>query len=307
MLDSGDFEVKFFGMAGRDETSGKIFNIVRSTPLNSDNYLTTSNNASPFTDVFSDPEFANGHGERTFVNNIGAAWEYSPEYLTGEFFSSDIVCFGGTALVPQLHDNLTSLLLKAKTNNCITIVNTVFDFRNEKRSPGIPWPLVDSNDNYRLIDILIMDCEEATRISGQKSIEEAAAFFESTNVSSFIITNGPNEIYSRSAGGLFEKTEMICVPVSRKVIDELKSSPGQKRDTTGCGDNFTGGIISSVANQLKNKKKGQFNLIDALSWGVASGGMTCFIAGGTYLEKYPGEKLNKVVEFQREYLKQIGK
>jgi len=32
---------------------------------------------------------------------FGAAWDYLPERLDGDFFSSDIVVFGGTALVPQ--------------------------------------------------------------------------------------------------------------------------------------------------------------------------------------------------------------
>ena len=102
-----------------------------------------------------------GHGERTFVNNIGAAWDYYPEYLNRSFFDSHIICFGGTALVPQIHDNLTRLLAKAKNNDCITVVNTVYDFRNEKNDPGSPWPLVEDNGDYGLIDILIMDCEEA--------------------------------------------------------------------------------------------------------------------------------------------------
>jgi hypothetical protein len=39
-----------------------------------------------------------GHGGRTFVNNIGAAWKYFPENLTHDFFDSQIVCFGGTFL-----------------------------------------------------------------------------------------------------------------------------------------------------------------------------------------------------------------
>lgn len=306
MLDRQECEVKFFGMSGKDETARKIFDIVRSTPLNIDNYLTTSVNATPFTDVFSDPVYYNGQGERTFVNNIGAAWDYSSEYLNNEFFDSDIVCFGGTALVPQIHDNLTSLIAKARINNCITLVNTVFDFRNEKKHPGTSWPLVNTFESYCLIDILIMDCEEALKISGQKSIEKAADFFASSKVSCFIITNGANDLYAKSNGGLFEKTKLIHLPVSEKVKYDLKSSPGLKGDTTGCGDNFTGGIIASLAWQLKRKPKGTFDLIETISWGVASGGFICFIVGGTYMEKSAGEKRRKISDLQKEYLKQIG-
>ena len=268
--------------------------------------MATGTKATPFTDVFSDPSYAGGHGERTFVNNIGAAWEYSPEHLNSSFFDSHIVCFGGTALVPQIHDNLTNLLTRAKDNNCITLVNTVFDFRNEKNNPGIPWPLMNSVEDYGTIDILIMDCEEALKMSGQNSIKKAADFFAYSKVSSFIITNGANDLYAESKGGLFEKPGLIRLPVSDKVKCNLKSTPGLKGDTTGCGDNFTGGIIASLAWQIKSKKKGQLDLTEAISWGVASGGFTCFIVGGTFIEKSPGKKRKRVTELQEEYLKQIG-
>jgi sugar/nucleoside kinase (ribokinase family) len=304
MLSKEKFEVRFFGMAGRDDTSRKIFEIVRKTPLNIENYKTTDRRTSPSTDVLSDPSFDGGQGERTFINNIGAAWEYSPELLTADFYNSHIVCFGGTALVPNIHDNLTSILYRAKHNNCITIVNTVFDFRNEKRNPGKPWPLGENNESLGLIDVLIMDCEEALKISGQKTIETASDFFASSRVSSFIITNGVKNVFGWSDGGLFKKSGILQLPVSKKVIDELRTHPELKGDTTGCGDNFAGGIIASVAMQLQNEKRGQFDLTKAISWGIASGGHTCFTVGGTYLEKSPGEKLKEVMELQREYIKQ---
>jgi len=307
LLENKDYEVKFFGIAGKDETADRIFEIIRQTPLNIKNYTSTQHQVSPFTDVLSDPDYDNGHGERTFVNNIGAAWDYSPEQLTGDFFDSQIVCFGGTALVPQIHDNLTQLLAQARKNRCITVVNTVFDFRNEKNNPGQPWPLVSSDDNFGLIDVLIMDSNEAIRISGQKTIDEASGFFASTSVSSFIITNGAKELVSWSGGGLFDKAGLMKMPVSRKVTHELKSNPRRKGDTTGCGDNFAGGIIASLAWQLKNREKGHFNLIEALSWGIASGGFCCFTVGGTYIEKAQGEKKEKVQRIQREYLNQIGR
>jgi hypothetical protein len=76
-------------------------------------FQATSEKPSPFTDVYSDPLFNNGHGERTFVNNIGVASDYHPAMLPEDFFKSDIVCFGGTALVPVIHNNLTRLLKRA--------------------------------------------------------------------------------------------------------------------------------------------------------------------------------------------------
>ncbi len=305
LLGTVNYKVKYFGVSGNDETSRKIFDILRRTPLNIRNYQKISIRGTPFTDVFSDPYFDNGQGERTFVNNIGAAMDYSPEQLTSEFFDSHIVCFGGTALVPQLHENLTQLLQKSKQNNCITVVNTVFDFQSEKNNPGEPWPLVDKHESYGLIDVLIMDSVEAIRISGENSIEEAAGFFVTTRVSSFIITNGANELFICSSGRLFKKTDLIRLPVSRKISNELKRNPTGSGDTTGCGDNFAGGIIASVAWQLKECEKGNFDLVETITWGVASGGFSCFTIGGTYLERFPGEKKSAIQSIQTDYINQI--
>jgi sugar/nucleoside kinase (ribokinase family) len=197
-------------------------------------------------------------------------------------------------------------LAKAKKNNRITVVNTVFDFRNEKKNPGLPWPLVEQKADFGLIDLLIMDREEAIRISGRKNMDEAAEFFSSTDVSSFIITNGAEKIAAWSGGGLFEKTDRIKMPVSNTVVDKIKSDPRQKGDTTGCGDNFAGGLVSSLAWQMKKKVKGKFSLPEAVSWGVASGGFCCFTVGGTYLETAPGEKRKEVEQIQKAYLDQIA-
>jgi sugar/nucleoside kinase (ribokinase family) len=305
MLGKEDFEVRFYGMGGNDEHTPQIFEMVQQTPLEITNYKTSPNKPTPTTDVFSDPDYDNGHGERTFVNNIGAAWDFTAELLEDEFFETDIQCYGGTALVPHLHDNLTGLLKRSKQNDCITVVNTVFDFRNQKSNPGKPWPLLDSFEDYMLIDVLIMDCEEAMKISGTSNIDEAARFFASTPVSSFIITNGANELYTKSNGTLFEKTELMKFPVSKMIAREIAANPGLRGDTTGCGDNFAGGIITSLALQLIHKERGTFKLTEAISWGVSSGGFCCFTVGGTYLEPFTGEKRQRIRAIQEDYKKQL--
>ncbi|TNF40195.1 MAG: carbohydrate kinase family protein [Bacteroidetes bacterium] len=305
MLEGENVEVKFFGMGGNDEYTEQVFRMIQQTPLNIKNYIRSEYKPTPTTDVFSDPDYDNGQGERTFVNNIGAAWDFTPELINDEFFKSHIQCYGGTALVPHLHDNLTDLLKRSKQNNGITVVNTVFDFRNQKNNPGKPWPLLDSTEDYRLIDVLIMDCEEAMKISGTSSIEEAALYFSSTPVSSFIITNGANDVLVWSGGRLFEKTEILKFPVSKIIAHEIQTNPSLRGDTTGCGDNFAGGIISSLAVQLQNTSKGTFNLTEAISWGVSSGGFCCFTVGGTYLELFPGEKKQRIQSIQEDYKKQL--
>jgi len=306
LLSSNNFEVRFFGGTGSDKTSGFIYELTRQTPLNTKNFKIVSSRPTPFTDVFSDPTYHNGQGERTFVNNIGAAWDYSPEHLNDDFLHSDIVCFGGTALVPQIHDNLTSILGKAKRKGCITVVNTVFDFRNEKNNPGKPWPLGNTPESLKLIDLLIMDREEALKISGTGTLEEAAHYFINNKTASFIITNGADDFFAYSGGGLFGETGLLRLPVSDKVKEEIRKNSALKGDTTGCGDNFAGGAIASIASQIKLRSAVNLDFKDILSWAVASGGFTCYYIGGTFIEKHTGEKLENVQKLRTDYLKQIA-
>jgi sugar/nucleoside kinase (ribokinase family) len=307
MLDAEEYEVHFYGMAGSDEIARNIFTILKNIPLRISNYKTIEGKTSPFTYVLSDPSYNNGEGERTFVNNIGAAWHFTSGMLDEPFFNSDIVCFGGTALVPQIHDDLTYNLKKAKDNKCLTLVNTVYDFRNEKSHPGKAWPLGRGPDNLSMIDVLIMNSEEARRISGKESLEEVIRFFKSGKLGAFIITNGNSDILAYSNGAVFKDSgDLISLPVSRKIKSELDSIPSFTRDTTGAGDNFAGGIISSLAWQLKAKPIGAYDLREAISWGVVSGGFACLSIGGTYLEKEPGEKRTRISELFHEYLKQTA-
>ena len=307
LLRKEEFDVQFYGGMGIDDTAEWIEKLLVETPINTDHYCRISNKRTPFTDVLSDITYDNHQGERTFINNIGAAWDYTPDLLGDDFFEADIVCYGGTALVPQIHDHLTQLLAKAKERGCLTVVNTVFDFRNEKKNPAHPWPLVDTPQDYRLIDMLIMDCEESLKISGTKTIAEAAAFFVSLNISAFIITNGSNDLYAFSNGDLFEKMELTVFPVSKKVNEDFVREPVLKGDTTGCGDNFAGGVIASLALQLNSTEKGKFNLSEAIAFGVASGAFACYYVGGTFIENCLGEKLLKVEEFKNAYIQQISK
>jgi sugar/nucleoside kinase (ribokinase family) len=305
LLKKNDYEIRFYGGLGKDAIAGKILDIAKQTPLNITNFKKISERTSPFTDVLSDSSYNYGQGERTFVNNIGAAWDYSPDELNNEFFEADIVCFGGTALVPQIHDNLTSLLLQAKQHGCITVVNTVFDFRNEKSYPDRPWPLGNTEESFKLIDVLLMDCEEALKISGQKDIEEAADYFAAKKIASFVITHGANEIIAFSNGTVFQKCDIVKVPVSMKITNILTEHPELKGDTTGCGDNFAGGFIASLAWQLQSKSVEHFDFKESLSWAIASGGFACFYVGGTYVEKSEGEKYSKIKEFQEDSFTQI--
>ncbi len=299
-------EFDFYGAVGNDKTAERIFSIIRQTPVNIDNYVTVEG-FSPFSDSISDPKHHDGKGERLFVNNIGAAGKYTPDMLGDKFFQGDILFFGATALVPEIHDHLGYLLQKGHELGKINMVTTVFDFRNEKARPGECWPLGHCDKCFALIDLLVMDWDEAMKISGCNNIEDATKFYSEKGVGSFIITHGAKNTYAWSSGRLFKKLDLTAFPICALVDEDLAAHPELRGDTTGCGDNFAGGVLTSLVTNLADKKPGELDLVDACAWGSASGGFACFSIGGTYLEKEPGEKLHKVERYYQSYLKQIGK
>jgi len=293
---------RFYGCHGDDDDGLFLLDALTKTPIDTCKYRLEKDTVTASTIVLSDPEYDNGNGERVFINTIGASWNYRPDELDADFFASDIVVFGATALMPQIHDHLTELLAKAKEHGCFTIVNTVFDFRSEKVHPENRWMLGKSDDSYRHIDLLITDHEEALRLSGTSNTADAMMFFKSRGVGAAVITNGARNISVYSSGQVFEPLE-CTMPVSEAISAEIRQ--GRKGDTTGCGDNFAGGMIASVVKQLQANKT-QLCLTEACRWGVVSGGFACFYTGGAYLEKVSGEKSELLQNYYEKYLKQTG-
>lgn len=303
LSDKNKSKFQFYGVRGDDTNGNFIMSLLAKTPLLTTNYKLVDEET-PSTVVLSDPNYNQGYGERIFVNSIGAAWNYSIEDISNDFFDSDIVVFGGTAIVPLIHDSLTELLQKSKKNGCITIVNTVYDFRNEKTNPLQKWPLGKSDDSYSNIDLLLMDLEEALRMSGKNNLDDAMKFFKDKGTGAVIITHGVENIRIYSKGELFGLIENKEMPISNTVNTELKNGEGNNGDTTGCGDNFAGGVIASIVSQIQ-KGVTSLDLIEASSWGVVSGGTTCYYIGGMYEEENMGDKLKMILPYYKEYKKQI--
>jgi sugar/nucleoside kinase (ribokinase family) len=167
--------------------------------------------------VLSDPDYNNGAGERLGIGQLGEVENITPDMLDEDFFKSDYCIFGGSAFTYKLHSNLTALLKKAQENQATTIVNTIFDSENEKKDPVGKWPMGDSDETYKLIDLLIMNRSEALRYSGEKDVEAAFEFFVKTEVSTFIITNDDKYTLAYSNGDLFEQVDKLRLPVSNAI------------------------------------------------------------------------------------------
>ena len=305
---SGDpVRFDFYGATGNDESGKFIRSIIAQTPVGTDHYITLDG-PSPCTDVLSDPRAHDGKGERTFINLIGACYHYTPDRLPAEFFQADVVWFGATALVPELHNHLSALLRRAKENGALTVVSTVFDFINEAKNPAGRWPMGDGDEAYRYIDLLLVDWDEAVRLTGETTLEGIHGFLSRSGISAYSITHGAKDFYVWSDGRIFQKTDLSVMPVSALVDEDLAAHPEQRGDTTGCGDNFAGGFTASLIRQLAEEKElGSFSLTDACAWAAASGGFACFCLGGTYLEKAPGEKRAKLQRYHDAYFTQVKK
>jgi len=296
--------VDFIGACGHDTPGKELLSFIRRTPLSIDHYKIGSGDT-PRTVVLSDPSFNNGKGERTFVNTMGVAADLVPNDIPDSFYQSDICVFGGTALTPGIHDSLTSLLGRAKAEKALTIVNTVYDFRSEVLHPGEPWTLGDKKSSYSLMDILITDKEEALCISGCNSVEQAMEHFVSGGIKTVIITHGSEPVKVYADGSIFKKTDYKMFPVSQQINTLLSEGAGAEGDTTGCGDNFVGGFLASLAEQLNDLRYGVPEVEKALAWGNASGGWACFYKGGTYFEENPGDKRRLIQPIADAYRKQV--
>jgi sugar/nucleoside kinase (ribokinase family) len=299
-----DVSFRFYGARGEDSNSRNLVERLSATDVDISGYKVVPDNT-PFTDVFSDPDYAQGQGERIFVNSIGAAGAFAPEDLPADFFDSRICIFGGTALVPQIHDNLTILLDRAKQAGAFTVVNTVYDFRNERRHPGQAWPLGQGTESYQSIDLLIMDNEEAQKISGTQGQQALRDYFANSGVSSFIITHGAEPVTAFSDGRVFAPCAVKSFPVSQRVKRELATPQSEKGDTTGCGDNFVGGALASLVMQLQDDPAQQPDLGNAVAWAVASGGTACFYMGGAFAEQHQGQRHQQVLPYYHDYKEQI--
>jgi len=299
MLEGLPVDVAFYGRMGNDTGADTIRSILSGMPLDWSNYLSVPGET-PCTHVFSDPRYDAGRGERMFLNSIGVAGQYSVEDVPDSFFDSRIHLFAATALLPEVHDHLDTILRKGREKRGINIVTTVYDFRNASRYPGKRWSMGRNDDTWQLIDCLITDREEALNLSGATTIDDAMRFFSDMGVSTSIITHGPQPVHLKSTGGVFGAAEYTQLSVCDFTGDN-KATAG---DTTGCGDNFAGGVLASVAYQLYMLKRPVVDLTTAVAWGIASGGFACSYLGGTYAETSSGEKRERVSAALERYLGQ---
>ena len=304
-----DIPVSFYGARGNDRDGSLPLERLDTVPLSLDSYQTFPG-PTPSTIVLSDPAYSDGAGERCFINTIGAAAHYSPDTIDDRFYDADVVLFGGTGLVPALHDRLDECVVRAHRAGAVTVIGTVYDFRNEQRSPDTPWPLIRERENYGAVDLLITDHEEALRISGAADAHAAVDRFLSWGVGAAVVTCGTDPLVAESAGTRLLKSGRMELPVSSRVRAEHAAGTNPLStagmDTTGCGDNFVGGVLYALARARSTGELASADVREILAHGVVAGGIASFHLGGTFVEHTPGEKAELIQQYLAEYRVQIG-
>lgn len=290
--------VRYYGALGTDEAGRMLKKELEKFPLEPPVFSLKEGNTAR-TEVLSDPNFDKGQGERTFIHSPGASSFFSPEDVPEDFFNAHIAAFGGTALVPPIHAGLTSLLKKARKNGAVTVVNLVYDYRGDRR--GRKWTLGSEDDAYPFIDILLGDREEALKTSGQSSIDDGIRWFLARGVRGVIVTNGAKPITFAANPGFFRESALTYMPV----CEEISQDPAiQTGDTTGCGDNFAGGVIAALTEAFSSPP-GTPDLREICVPAIIAGGFARLTLGGVYSESYPGEKRDRLASYTEVYRKTV--
>ncbi|MDR0708951.1 MAG: hypothetical protein LBF77_02660 [Spirochaetaceae bacterium] len=121
-----------------------------------------------------------------------------------------------------------------------------------------------------------------------------------------IITDGARPVILGARKEAFAQLPLQTMPVSEKINEDLAAHPERRGDTTGCGDNFAGGVIAGMAQQMSLKKRGAVDLRECAVLGIVSGGFACFTVGGTYYESRAGEKRALLEPYLAAYREQAG-
>ncbi|MDA3948455.1 MAG: carbohydrate kinase family protein [Spirochaeta sp.] len=300
LLVGNSVETAYYGLRGDDNAADRIERLLDNVPIDLTAYRRVAG-PTPSTDVLSDPTSDDGRGERSFVNRIGVAGDPRTAEPNESFFNGDIAFFGGTALVPPLHDALSRLTRRAKETGAFVVVTTVYDFRNHKRAPERRWPLVD---DYTTVDLVVTDQEEALRISGESDPDRAAEWFVSRGVGAAVVTRGPEDVILKSRTPRFTTPAVERLPISDAVSAQLRSTE-HPHDTTGCGDNFVGGMLAAIASRIARGDT-PLDLTAAAACGVVSGGFAATYLGGLYHESAPGEKRAAVSRLWDSYRRQVA-
>ncbi|MFA5097834.1 MAG: carbohydrate kinase family protein [Candidatus Margulisiibacteriota bacterium] len=254
-------QVRFYGAIGNDDIGSVLAAEYRRYNMDPSTLLKLSGVPTSYTLVINE-KFENGSGgaaeSRTFLHEPGAnsivGVPHFPESVFTEPWARDgVFAVGGNFLMQGLHpDGVISLMASAKRHGLTTVLNTV---HHDESDPFKQWKL--GNDPARVIDLLVMDREEAAGISGVGPMDgvdslahvtECVSALMSQGFRNLVVTDGAEGSYWYIGNDLvFPKSgytgRLFYVPSSEYIREQGVVSG------LGAGDVFAGGILSSIAER----------------------------------------------------------
>ncbi len=245
---------------------------------------------------------ADGTRERSFVAEpcIPEPLALDPTDLDPEFFGADVAVFCCMHWEPKLFARLASVTAACKRAGAVTVMGLAFD--PSRAAHPDRWPIGDSDEVYRHVDVLAMDRTEALRYSGERELEPALAFFRRSGVGAFAVTDGVEPVLYWSGGSACAAAEG-ALPIPAAIDEDKARGVLPTGDSVGCGDNFVGGVIASVAMQRRQGRR--LDLVEAVKLGNLCGGLTSTHAGGPFFESQPGEKRALIERYAVRYDAQL--
>lgn len=182
------------------------------------------------------------NGERPALHLIGANALLGPQHLDWEMIErARFLHIGGTSLLAGLDGEPTAEILRRAKGLGVT---TSLDLL---RMPGVDVEKV-FGPCYPYLDYFLPNDEDALALSGQSDIPSAARWFLDQGVGAVAITLGGD-------GALLSRPGFDNVHLRAPVVDVV--------DTTGCGDAFSAGFLTGLADGL--------DVVEALRLGIATG------------------------------------
>ncbi len=301
LLRGEGIDVRFYANLSDDEDGALVRRLLARTPISTER-IGTRRGRYPATHILNE-RGDGGTGERTFIAEAGVseALALAPEDLDRAFFESEVTLFSAMWWEPRLCAHLTSLLAGCKRAGSVTVVGTAFDpSRSHDRSR---WALGDSDEAYRHVDVLVVNRTEALLHSGETDLRRATEFFRRAGVGACVVTQGVEPVSYWSGGRPFAPAEGR-LPIPAAILRDKASGALPTGDSVGCGDNFAGGVVASIALQLRGGQA--LDLREAVLLGNLSGGIASTHAGGVFYERYPGEKRDLVLKYRRLYERQLA-
>jgi sugar/nucleoside kinase (ribokinase family) len=296
-----DIGVYYYANIPNNQLGSIILGTVEKTPLRTDCIQVMEGESVVTYALCGNDQY--GEPSRTFIcaPSVHPSTALQLGQLDHDFYASQLTVFSAIQWEPEISRNFSRVLRECKRNNSITVVGTASDPLMRGRSK---WILGDSDEVYKYIDILIMNKEEALHYSGTQDLHSAVTYFKSIpSLEGVLVTDGLNPTYVYGRGNLCLFYEGF-IPIVTDIDKDKKKGVLPEGDTVGCGDNYCGGVVASVALQLHEQSKA-IDLVEACILGSLSGGITSTITGGIFQERSFGEKRLLVDRYCTNYVHQV--